>query len=312
MIRTDRFIAFAVCGLLAACDRGGEPAAPPPVEPVAPAVTARAVAYSCQSGATVAVQYSGAQTAVVTYEGQTYEVRAVEAASGARYSGSGIQWWTASRDGTESGTLGRLSATDGGVSAILERCSRPLPPPPGGVVVPAASAVPCRSADLRLSAAGGDAGMSNRVSTLAVQNVGVQPCSLTGYPTVAVLDGDGDVIDSVRSEQTIGNYFRAGSAPTPVVMPPQGRAWFDVAWNVAPDESAGQTTCPEAAAIRMTPPGDSAGVTLAQELTPCGGRVRVSPFRPSLEDQAPAAGAVTPTTSTPAALKAATPVVPQT
>ena len=284
MIRPDRFTVIAGVVLLAACDRTAEAPVAPPVEPVGPALTAAAVAYECESGKTVAVQYPDIRSAVVTYEGDVYQARAVEAASGARYSGGGIQWWTTSRDGIETGTLGRVSATDGGVSAILERCSRALPPTPS-IAAAAASATPapCRAADLRLSSEGGDAGAGNRVATVGVQNVGAAPCGVTGYPTVVLLDAIKQPITTVRSEQDPGNAFRAGEAPTLVTLAPQAKGFFDLAWNVVPDESQGQTTCPTATAVRVTPPADTGTLELAQAIGPCGGRLKVGPFRAVLE-----------------------------
>ncbi len=286
MIRPDRFTVIAAVALLAACDRTPETPVAPPVEPVGPALTAAAVAYECESGKTVAVQYPDIRSAVVTYEGEVYQARAVEAASGARYSGGGIQWWTTSRDGIETGTLGRVSATDGGVSAILERCSRALPPSPSTVAAAAAAVArpaPCRAVDLKLSSEGGDAGMGNRVATFGVQNVGATPCGLTGYPTVVLLDATKKPVTSVRNEQDPGNYFRSGEAPTLVTLAPQAKGFFDLAWNVVPDESQGQTACPAATAVRVTPPADTGTLDLAQAIEPCGGRVRVGPFRPVLE-----------------------------
>lgn len=286
MIRPDRFTVIAAVALLAACDRSPEAPVQPPVEPSAPVLTAAAVAYECESGRTVAVQYPDLQTAVVTYEGEVYQTRSVEAASGARYSGSGVQWWTTSRNGIETGTLGRVSESDGGVSAILERCSRALPPSPSTIAA-AATPAPCRAADLKLSSEGGDAGAGNRMATIGVQNIGAQPCSLTGYPAVALLDAIQQPITTVRSEQETGSYLRSGSAPMLVRLAPQAKGFFDLAWNVVPDETEGQTTCPAAMGIRVTPPADTRSVDLAQQLGPCGGRVKVSPFR-AVQEPAPA------------------------
>jgi len=278
MIRPDRFTVIAAVLLLAACDRSPEAPVQPPVEPSAPVLTAAAVAYECESGKTVAVQYPDLQSAVVTYDGDVYQTRSVEAATGARYSGSGVQWWTTSRNGIETGTLGRVSAADGGVSAILERCSRALPPS-ASTIAATATPAPCRAADLKLSSEGGDAGAGNRLATIGVQNIGAQPCGLTGYPAVALLDAIQQPITTVRSEQETGSYLRAGSAPALVRLAPQARAFFDIAWNVVPDETGGQTTCPAATGIRVTPPADTRAVDLAQQLAPCGGRVKISPFR---------------------------------
>lgn len=299
MPRAERLTALAVCAALAACQQP-EPAAPPaaPAEPSAPVQGTLAV-YSCESGRTVSVQYDGRQSAVVTYDDQTYQTRIVEAASGARYSGSGIQWWTAARGAVEGGTLGRLGS-DGGVSAILERCSRQLPTAQGGPIRQSGP-VACRTSELRAANAGGDAGMGNRVVTLSLRNTGTVPCTLTGYPEIAILDATGDAITSVRAERNPGNYFRQGTEPSAVILAPQGRAYFDLAWNIVPNEAEGQTTCPAGEAVRITPPGETARLDLAQEMSPCSGRVRVGPLRPTMEDQPPAPAiepATLPTTET--------------
>ena len=153
---------------------------------------------------------------------------------------------------------------------------------PAGSIQPSA---PCKGPQLKLSRVGGDAGAGNRVSIFGVQNVGARPCSLTGYPSITLQDEAGDALATVRSDRTLGSYFRQGQTPGPVELAPQGQGFFDIAWTVVPDESAGQTTCPSAARIRMTAPGDTSPVSLAQAFTPCGGRIRVSPFRTVAEPE---------------------------
>lgn len=287
--------AVSVLALFAAAACSPETETPPaPVTPSpAPAgTTAPPVSYACESGQSVTVAYPDTATAQLTYRGQSYTLRTVQSASGARYAGSGLEWWSATRDGSESATLSRLGPNEDVGVAVLERCSRPSSgpvapgpapgqqPAPGGVL-PASA--PCRGPQLKLSADGGDAGAGNRVSILGVQNVGAQACSLTGYPTVVLQDRQGRNLTAIRSEQTLGSYFRQGQAPTPVELAPQGKAYFDIAWNVVPNEGNGEQTCPAAVRVRMTAPGDTSPVSLAQTLTPCGGRIRVSPFRPVAE-----------------------------
>ena len=286
----------------AACSPEAE-APPAPVTPSPAPATAPAppVSYACESGQSVTVAYPDAATAQLTYKGQNFTLRTVQSASGARYAGSGLEWWSATREGSESATLSRLGPNEDVGVAVLERCSRPssgpvapgpLPgpqPAPGGVLPVAA---PCRGPQLKLSADGGDAGAGNRVSILGVQNVGAQACSLTGYPTVVLQDRQGRNLTAIRADQTPGSYFRQGQAPTPVELAPQAKAFLDIAWNVVPNEGNGETTCPSATRIRMTAPGDTSPVSLAQSFTPCGGRIRVSPFRPVAEpapEPAPAA-----------------------
>lgn len=315
---SSRVVLMSALVVVGGCSRN-EPA-PPPVDPT-PAVVIEpvSVVYACESGKTVAVQYLAADAATgaeansvpgvgsarVSYLNENHVLPSAEAASGARYSGDGFEWWVTNRQGKETATLGRLGAR-GAVVAIAERCERlsdkaatPAGLPasaPGGVL---AAAAPCTTEGLALSAEGGDAGMGNRVAVLGLRNTGPQACSLSGYPGVTLLDKDGAAVSQVRIDQTTGNYFRSGQAPTPVELASGAKAYFDLAWNVVPNEGNGEKTCPGVEAVRIKTPvvagaaaagaaagGDkpTAGLTLAQGMRPCGGRVRLTPLRPVLED----------------------------
>lgn len=274
----------------AACSPEAE-APPAPVTPSPAPATAAAppISYACESGQSVTVSYPDASTAQVSYKGQTYSLRTAQAASGARYAGSGVEWWTANRDGTESATLSRLGPNEEVGSAVLERCSRPAsgplvapgpaptPQPAPGGVLPAAA--PCKGPQLKLSDEGGDAGAGNRVLNVGIQNIGTQACSLTGYPTVTLQDRQGRNLTAIRSEQALGSYFTAGQAPAPVTLAPQAKAAFELAWNVVPHEGQGERVCPSVTRIRVTAPGDTSPIALDEAFTPCGGRVNVSPIR---------------------------------
>jgi len=292
MTRTVTFQTIALTaglGLLVAGCSQEKPAEPTsPIE--APAMQdAAAVGYACESGKTVVVAYPDAQTARVSYEGKDYALTSVVSASGARYAGQGLEWWTASRGETESGTLSRMGQGDQAGGVIIERCSRPV-----AAVAPPPSGAPCAAENLRLAVEGGDAGMGHRVTTLALRNTGPSACTVTGYPSVSLLDGDGKLLTGVRAAQAPGNYFAQGRAPTPVEIRPQQAAWFDLAWSVIPHEDKGETTCPSAKTVRVTAPGAATAITLPLAFTPCGGQVEVSPLRPvaeaSAQAAAPAAG----------------------
>lgn len=275
--------------LVAACSpEAGTPPTPVVPSPAPAGATAPPVSYACESGQAVTVAYPDTSTAQLTYRSQSFTLRMVQSASGARYAGSGLEWWSATRDGSESATLSRLGPNEDIGVAVLERCGRPSsgpvapgPQPAPGGVLPASAA--CRGPQLKLSEDGGDAGAGNRVSVLGVENIGNRVCSLTGYPTVVLQDRQGRALTAIRTDQTPGSYFRQGQAPTPVELAPQGKAFFDIAWNVVPNEGNGETACPSATRIRMTAPGDTSPVTLEQTFSPCGGRIRVSPFRPVAE-----------------------------
>lgn len=272
----------------------------PPVQPSpAPAGPLPApLDYACQGGQAIKVAYVDTATAQLTWKGKAYTLRAAQSASGARYLGSGLEWRTAAGDGEETATLSRLSADQQVAVAVLERCRRPStgsvadgPAPEVDPVQPISA--PCRGPQLQLSLDGGDAGAGNRVTVLGVQNIGAQPCSLTGYPDIVLQDVQGRDLAGIRSEQTTASYFRQSPAPAAVNLPPRAKAWFDIAWSAVPKEGQGERTCPSAARIRMTAPGDTAGISLDQAFAPCGGRIRVSPFR--------AAAAPAPTPSAPSA-----------
>lgn len=291
--RLTAFVAIAALTGAAACSQpaSDQPTAPAEPQP-APASTGPSVGYACESGATLQVQYAGSDAATVTYKNQAYALRSVQAASGARYIGAGVEWWTATRDGQESGTLSRLGPDGATGVAVLERCSRPIadagmtpgpmpvpgqtPTPAPGGVLPAA--LPCKAPQLKLAAGDGDAGAGNRVRNFSLQNIGTQACSLTGYPTVTLQDARGRPVASVRAEQSPGSYFRQGQAPTPVELAPQTKAYFEMAWNVVLDETM-QKTCPEAATLKVTAPSDTASLGLPFVFSPCGGRIHVSPIR---------------------------------
>ncbi|MNH48690.1 Membrane-bound lysozyme-inhibitor of c-type lysozyme [compost metagenome] len=264
---------------VAACSQEAPTAPTSPVE--APATQpAAAVGYACESGKVVTATYPDTETAQVSYDGRDYVLTSAVSASGARYAGQGLEWWTASRNGLESATLSRLGPNDQVGGAAIERCSRPvaaLAPAPVG---------PCTGSDLKLSVEGGDAGMGNRVTVLALQNTGARTCSLTGYPTVTLADASGGALGAVKAVQEPGNYFAQGTTPTAVSLKPQSKAYFDLAWNVVPHEAEGEKTCPEAKTLRATTPGDTALVSLPLALTPCGRQIRVSPFRPVIDASA--------------------------
>ena len=289
----NRLLVAAVIGAMSvsACTREaetpGEPVnqSPTVAQPTAP--TAPPIGYACESGQTVTVQYPDTATASVAYKGQTYALRLVPSGSGARYSGSGLEWWIATREGMESATLSRLGPNEDVGVAVLERCSRPsanpdLPvpgapttpqPAPGGVL-PASTS--CRTAQLRLNVDEADAGMGGRTQVFGVTNAGTAPCSVAGYPAVSLLDGQGRALTAIRSDQN-------PNTATPVNIPAGGKAFFDIHWSVVPNEGAGERTCPTAARVRVLIPGDTAALAIPLSFTPCGGRIRVNPFRAGVE-----------------------------
>ena len=50
--------------------------------------------YACADGQAITAGYPDRETAVVTYKDHAYTLKLARSASGARYTGYGLQWWT--------------------------------------------------------------------------------------------------------------------------------------------------------------------------------------------------------------------------
>lgn len=129
-----RRVCLLLCLALGACQRGTAPAASPPAiaaGPVNPDAGVRA--YRCEDGRTVEAGYPDRDTAVVDVGGHAYTLKAQSAASGVRYVGFGLQWWT---KGLQEGRLARLKegetiASEAGVLCRAGSQTAVAPPPPG-------------------------------------------------------------------------------------------------------------------------------------------------------------------------------------
>ncbi|MDO6461414.1 MliC family protein [Granulosicoccaceae sp. 1_MG-2023] len=78
--------------------------------------------YLCGSGELIRASYIDDEQARISYNGDTYDMRIALSASGARYVGDGLEWWSkGSGEGAE-GLLLRHRA-DGTSGEILESCT---------------------------------------------------------------------------------------------------------------------------------------------------------------------------------------------
>ncbi len=78
--------------------------------------------YVCESGATIIASYPDTDSATVDYQDTTYRMQIAVSASGARYVGGGLEWWTKGSGPGSQGTLYRHSA-DGTSGKALESCA---------------------------------------------------------------------------------------------------------------------------------------------------------------------------------------------
>ena len=79
--------------------------------------------YVCDSGNTVIARYPSDSTAIVRYLGATYKMQIAVSASGARYVGNGMQWWTKGSGAGSHGTMFKHNA-DTTAGQRLESCIR--------------------------------------------------------------------------------------------------------------------------------------------------------------------------------------------
>ncbi len=96
-------------------------AAPRLAAPRAVTLPAEHVVYRCASGRTVDAAFSR-DGAIVRYAGQTQRMHVAISASGARYVGDGLVWWT---KGSGPGSEGTLFREEPGAAAgaVLEACT---------------------------------------------------------------------------------------------------------------------------------------------------------------------------------------------
>lgn len=79
------------------------------------------ISYRCESGHDVDAIYRSVTTAIVQYAGKSYEMTIGISASGARYVGGGLEWWTKGTGPGSTGTLFRHES-DGTTGEIIQRC----------------------------------------------------------------------------------------------------------------------------------------------------------------------------------------------
>ena len=142
----------------------------------------------------------------------------------------------------------------------------------------APNATPCKSGDLALAHQSDDAGAGQREVVYAFTNGGPAACSLTGFPTLALIDAQGQTISSVTTVQSQDGDFAANGAPATVNLAPKGLAVFRIRYTGI---SGAGKPCVNTAKIRVTPPGNNQAIDVNDALQVCDTQVMLSPVRPS-------------------------------
>ncbi len=106
---------------VSACDRSTQDTVDAPTPMAAAPSTPAVHNYQCESGETIAATYPSTDTATVQYKGNGYNLQIAVSASGARYVGDELEWWTKGSGPGSEGTLFHHLA-DGTSGEIIELC----------------------------------------------------------------------------------------------------------------------------------------------------------------------------------------------
>jgi Protein of unknown function (DUF4232) len=153
---------------------------------------------------------------------------------------------------------------------------------PRATALDAQNAGPCDPEVLSVEEIAGDANGIFRSVKLAFMNRGAAPCRLGGYPSVALVDPEGEEIGSLKMEKVtaaevvaeLGKEQTAEtSGPAPaVVLMPHAVAAFQIVWSSG-------ATCSSVARILVTAPGTQRTFSIPQPLRICAGRIQVTALR---------------------------------
>jgi hypothetical protein len=162
--------------------------------------------------------------------------------------------------------------------------------PPAAVALTQAS--PCSPDALKVQEIAGNVHGSYHSIKLGFRNQTRVACELSGYPTVALFDGQKQPLGSIAVQRTSlaevrselgesspGQVTSSQSAPAAtreggsqkVVLMPNSVAAFQVVW------SAGEN-CPSVARLLVTAPGAMRTFSVSQPMSVCMGRVQVTPL----------------------------------
>lgn len=132
ILRGQTLIALLVAGFsLGACNPPAQPAKSHG-PPVAAPPSVKTTGYFCDDGRAVLAAYPTSDRAAITIGATTHQLAVAASASGARYVGGGLQWWTKGMDRGRLSILkaGEAVAADPGVNcSTLE--AEVAPPEPG-------------------------------------------------------------------------------------------------------------------------------------------------------------------------------------
>jgi hypothetical protein len=122
----------------------------------------------------------------------------------------------------------------------------------------------CAAAGLRIQQVGQDGAAGHIHFVLALTNTTATSCTLSGYPTLVMLDPAGHPMLTRISHRDVS------FAPTPprqIRLAPRASASFDVGYSHVPVDN--ETSCPAASAVLIQVGAGGKGLRLSQSMDPC-------------------------------------------
>lgn len=129
------------------------------------------------------------------------------------------------------------------------------------------------------AAAGQSQGAAGTITgVVTVTNTSATPCTVDGYPTVALYSGSGAPLTvTMANGLSVSVSPQASAPPSSVTIAPSSTAQF--AYQISDVPTGAQTSCPMSEQATTTMPGASASSPyFALAIAPCNnGTIRVSP-----------------------------------
>jgi Protein of unknown function (DUF4232) len=145
---------------------------------------------------------------------------------------------------------------------------------PSASVSPSPTVQRCKLGNLKITPGPTQGAMGSIAGMFIFKNTSSAPCTLQGYPGMQLLDATSSPI---TTHVIRGTSVVVPSIPvTLVTLAPGARA--SSLWGYS-DMPTGAETCPASTSVQVTPPNDFSHATLHYSMSPCGGRVTVSPVR---------------------------------
>jgi hypothetical protein len=144
----------------------------------------------------------------------------------------------------------------------------------GTTTTTGASLATCQAGQLTVAVAGSSGAAGTIELTVSMTNASGATCGLSGYPGLLLLAGSTPLPTSV---QRGGGLSFENLPVTSVTLAPGAAAYFNLGYSDVP--SGGESSCPAADHLEVTPPNDYDHATIpVTDLTACGGgTIHVSP-----------------------------------